>query len=185
MSFDIGKGSGWNRGGGCLWKTKKTFSKDTVLFPLVISPHNFRLLQGSLCPKSLLQMRLLQLKSLCTLSEITAHSAVYLHLNELWAVYIQLDCSLRCWYTVEWAISSESASWAIRYCECSILTLLGDITLNFRTVSFDLTPPWCDVFSSASVLNLARGVTSNDLEIIEDQKTAWCHTNYLFILQKI
>ena len=43
-----------------------------------------------------------------TLSEITAHSTVYLHLGEPWAVFIQLDYCLSWWYTVEWAISSES-----------------------------------------------------------------------------
>ena len=37
-----------------------------------------------------------------------AHGTVYLHLSELWAVFIQLDYWLRWWYTVEWAISSAS-----------------------------------------------------------------------------
>ncbi len=44
----------------------------------------------------------------CTLSEETAYSTVYHHLSKCWAVFIQLDCMLRWWYTVEWAVSSES-----------------------------------------------------------------------------
>ncbi len=43
-----------------------------------------------------------------TLSEETAHSAMYPHLNKLWTVFIQLDWCLRWWYTVELAVSSES-----------------------------------------------------------------------------
>ncbi len=42
------------------------------------------------------------------LSEETAHPAVYLHLSGILAVLMQLDCWLRCWYTREWAVSSES-----------------------------------------------------------------------------
>ncbi len=44
----------------------------------------------------------------CALSEMIAHSTVYLHLSDCWAVITQLDCWLRWWYTVEWAVSSES-----------------------------------------------------------------------------
>ncbi len=43
-----------------------------------------------------------------TLSEMIAHSTVYLHLSDCWAVITQLDYWLRWWYTVEWAVSSES-----------------------------------------------------------------------------
>ncbi len=50
-----------------------------------------------------------------TLPEETAHSTVYFHLSELWAVFIQLDCWLRWWYTVEWAVSSESVLRTCRY----------------------------------------------------------------------
>ena len=42
------------------------------------------------------------------LSEKIAHSTVYLHLSDRWADVLQLDCWLRWWYTVEWAVSSES-----------------------------------------------------------------------------
>ncbi len=59
-----------------------------------------------------------------TLSEETAHSTVYVHLNELWAVFIQLDCMLRWWYTVEWAISSESAiSWCKLFWRWDIVSI--------------------------------------------------------------
>ena len=51
-----------------------------------------------------------------TLSEETAYSTVYHHLSECWAVFIQLDCMLRWWYTVEWAVSSESVDSAWAHC---------------------------------------------------------------------
>ena len=54
------------------------------------------------------QLRKTALIEYCTLSEIAAHSTVYLHLNKRWAVFIQLDFCLRWWYTAEWAFSSES-----------------------------------------------------------------------------
>ena len=46
-----------------------------------------------------------------TLSEITAHSPVYLHLIKHWAAFIQLNCCLRRWSTVQWAITSEREGW--------------------------------------------------------------------------
>ncbi len=42
------------------------------------------------------------------LSEKIAHCTVYLHLSDCWAVITQLDYLLRLWYTVEWAVYSES-----------------------------------------------------------------------------
>ncbi len=48
------------------------------------------------------------LKLYSALSEKIAHSTVYLHLSDSWAVITQLDYWLRWWYTVEWAVSSES-----------------------------------------------------------------------------
>ena len=40
---------------------------------------------------------------ICALSEKLAHSTVYLHLSDYWAVITQLGYWLRWWYTVEWA----------------------------------------------------------------------------------
>ncbi len=45
-----------------------------------------------------------------TLSEETAQPTVYLYFSMLLAVFIQLDCWFRWWFTVEWAVSSESVA---------------------------------------------------------------------------
>ena len=50
-----------------------------------------------------------------SLSEETAHPTVYLHLSKLSDVFIQLDYWLRWWWTVEWAVSSESVQTWPRY----------------------------------------------------------------------
>ncbi len=86
-----------------------------------------------------------------TLSGETAHPTAYLHLSELLAVFMHLDCWLRGWYTVELAVSSESVTKGAltqepccefdRMYRCLLyidtLTGLGH-TLSFMAIPFEI-----------------------------------------------
>ncbi len=83
--------------------------------------------------ESMHEWQLFQLSMLCpALSEKIAHSTVYLHLSDRWAVAMQLDCWLRWWYTVEWAVSSES----------EMTTFLGECSASKATVLWTRKRIW-------------------------------------------
>ena len=74
------------------------------------------LLSNIISAITLPDLKIVQWRQSFVLSLIKCHtlrrsSSVHLHLSEPWAVFIQLDCWPRWWYTMEWAVPFASAAW--------------------------------------------------------------------------
>ena len=87
------------------FRTSPLHTSNNFCRPPIFNPSSLRQMK---IPLECMIQKVWFLDMQAALSEETAHPTVYLHLSEPWAVYIQLDWLLRWWYTVEWAVSSES-----------------------------------------------------------------------------
>ncbi len=122
-----------------------------------------------------------------TLSEKIAHSTVYLHLSDRWAVIMQLDCWLRWWYTVEWAVSSESvynATVALKYLYNNLLRRFTTGSIGYSLgVDYYIGPElysgqrWHtpDTHKRMAILDLPRASSGRQWD--DHPRDIWCYSS--------